>query len=86
MFNIGDFIPWINFLDLQGYIKRMKALAKKFDRFMEHVLVGHIERRKAVKDYAAKDMVDVLLQLAEDPTLEVKLERHGVNAFSQVHR
>ena len=86
VFNIGDFIPWINFLDLQGYIKRMKALAKKFDRFMEYVLVEHIERRKAVKDYAAKDMVDVLLQLAEDPTLEVKLERHGVKAFSQVHR
>ncbi|OIW21823.1 hypothetical protein TanjilG_12082 [Lupinus angustifolius] len=81
--NIGDFIPWINFLDLQGYIKRMKVLAKKFDRFMEHVLDEHIERRKGVKDYVAKDMVDVLLQLAEDPTLEVKLERHGVKAFTQ---
>ncbi|KAJ1407084.1 Cytochrome P450 [Sesbania bispinosa] len=81
--NIGDFIPWINFLDLQGYIKRMKALSKKFDRFMEHVLEEHIERRKGVKDYVAKDMVDVLLQLAEDPALEVKLERHGVKAFSQ---
>ncbi|KAL1293711.1 dimethylnonatriene synthase [Arachis hypogaea] len=81
--NIGDFIPWIHFLDLQGYIKRMKALAKKFDRFMEHVLDEHIERRRAVKDYVAKDMVDVLLELAEDPNLEVKLERHGVKAFSQ---
>ncbi|KAK4410471.1 Trimethyltridecatetraene synthase [Sesamum angolense] len=28
-------------------------------------------------------MVDVLLELAEDPTLEVKLERHGVKAFTQ---
>lgn len=81
--NIGDFIPWIHFLDLQGYVKRMKALSKKFDRFMEHVLEEHIERRKNVKDYVAKDMVDVLLQLAEDPNLEVKLERHGVKAFTQ---
>ncbi|XP_047147702.1 trimethyltridecatetraene synthase-like [Vigna umbellata] len=81
--NIGDFIPWINFLDLQGYIKRMKTLSKKFDRFMEHVLDEHIERKKGVKDYVAKDMVDLLLQLAEDPTLEVKLERHGVKAFTQ---
>ncbi|MED6160677.1 hypothetical protein PIB30_053680 [Stylosanthes scabra] len=81
--NLGDFIPWIHFLDLQGYVKRMKALAKKFDRFMEHVLDEHIERRKAVKGYVAKDMVDVLLELAEDPNLEVKLERHGVKAFSQ---
>lgn len=82
--NIGDFIPWIHFLDLQGYVKRMKTLGKKFDRFMEHVLEEHIERRKNVKDFVAKDMVDVLLQLADDPDLEVKLERHGVKAFTQV--
>ncbi|MED6205085.1 hypothetical protein PIB30_014772 [Stylosanthes scabra] len=45
--NIRDFIPWINFLDLQGYIKKMKMLGKKFDRFIERVLDEHIERRKA---------------------------------------
>ena len=82
--NIGDSIPWIDFLDLQGYIKRMKALSKKFDRFLEHVLDEHIERMKGVKDYVAKDMVDVLLQFAEDPSLDVKLERHGIKAFTQV--
>ncbi|MED6160676.1 hypothetical protein PIB30_053679 [Stylosanthes scabra] len=86
VFNIGDFIPWINFLDLQGYIKRMKVLGKKFDRFMEHVLDEHIKRRKAVKDYVAEDMVDVLLEIAEDPTLEVKLQRNGVKAFSQPNK
>ncbi|KAG6665045.1 trimethyltridecatetraene synthase-like [Carya illinoinensis] len=81
--NIGDSMPWIDFLDLQGYIKRMKALNKKFDRFLEHVLDEHIARRKGVKEHAANDMVDVLLQLAEDPTLDVKLERHGIKAFTQ---
>ncbi|WRX26155.1 Cytochrome P450 - like 10 [Theobroma cacao] len=81
--DIGDSIPWLSFLDLQGYIKRMKALSKKFDRFLEHVLDEHNARRKGVKDYVAKDMVDVLLQLADDPHLDVKLERHGVKAFSQ---
>ncbi|MCH93807.1 flavonoid 3'-monooxygenase-like, partial [Trifolium medium] len=65
------------------YVKRMKALGKKFDRFMEHVLEEHIEKRKNAKDYVAKDMVDVLLQLAEDPNLEVKLERPGVKGFTQ---
>ncbi|KAK8664423.1 hypothetical protein V6N13_084215 [Hibiscus sabdariffa] len=81
--DIGDSIPWLSFLDLQGYIKRMKALAKKFDMFLEHVLDEHNERRKGVRDYVAKDMVDVLLQLSEDPTLDVKLERLSVKAFSQ---
>lgn len=70
-------------LMLQGYIKRMKALSKKFDRFLEHVLDEHEQMRKGAENYAAKDMVDVLLQLAEDPNLEVKVERHGVKAFTQ---
>ena len=82
--NIGDSIPWIDFLDLQGYVKRMKVLSKKFDRFLEHVLDEHNARRKGVENYVAKDMVDVLLQFADDPTLEVKLERHGVKGFTQV--
>ncbi|MFQ6644746.1 hypothetical protein Gotur_019647 [Gossypium turneri] len=81
--DIGDSIPWLRFLDLQGYIKRMKALSKKFDRFLEHVLDEHNARREGAEDYVAKDMVDVLLQLSEDPNLEVKLERHGVKAFTQ---
>ncbi|KAK8664421.1 hypothetical protein V6N13_084213 [Hibiscus sabdariffa] len=81
--DIGDSIPWLSFLDLQGNIKRMKALSKKFDRFFEHVLDEHNERRKGVRGYVAKDMLDVLLQLSEDPNLDVKVERHGVKAFCQ---
>ncbi|KAE8708726.1 Lipoxygenase 3 [Hibiscus syriacus] len=81
--DIGDSIPWLSFLDLQGNIRRMKVLAKRFDRFLEHVLDEHNERRKGVEDYVAKDMLDVLLRLSEDPTLEVKLERHGVKAFTK---
>lgn len=33
VFDIGDSIPWLRFLDLQGNIRRMKAVAKKFDSF-----------------------------------------------------
>ncbi|KAA8540239.1 hypothetical protein F0562_024198 [Nyssa sinensis] len=83
VFNIGDSIPWIDFLDLQGYVKRMKVLSKKFDLFLEHVIDEHNATRMAVENYVAKDMVDVLLQLADDPNLEIKLERHGVKAFTQ---
>ncbi|PRQ51568.1 putative flavonoid 3'-monooxygenase [Rosa chinensis] len=80
--NIGDFSPWLDFLDLQGYIKRMKALSKKLDRFLEHVLDEHIENKKA-KGFVATDIVDVLLQLADDPDLVVKLEGHGIKGFTQ---
>ncbi|KAL9459951.1 hypothetical protein AB3S75_003200 [Citrus x aurantiifolia] len=83
--DIGDAIPWLSFLDLQGNIKRMKAVKKKADKFYEHVLDDHEHhaRRKWVKEHGAKDMVDVLLQLADDPTLEVKLERDHIKASIQ---
>ncbi|KAI8019614.1 Trimethyltridecatetraene synthase [Camellia lanceoleosa] len=79
--NVGDWIPWIDFLDLQGYVKRMKALSKKFERFHDLVLGEHIARKEEEKDFVAKDMVDVLLQLLDDPNLEIKLNGDSVKAF-----
>ncbi|TXG61667.1 hypothetical protein EZV62_013030 [Acer yangbiense] len=59
--NIRDWIPWIDFMDLQGYSK-MKGL---------------------MEDFVPKDMVDLLLQLADDPNLEVKLNYDSVRGFTQ---
>ncbi|KAK9131415.1 hypothetical protein Sjap_011902 [Stephania japonica] len=82
--NIGDLIPWLGFLDLQGYVRRMKKLGKKLDRFLEHVIDEHNKRREAEKDgWAPRDMVDVLLQFVDDPNLEVKINRTSVKAVSQ---
>ncbi|KAH7856868.1 hypothetical protein Vadar_006438 [Vaccinium darrowii] len=44
--NIADSIPWLDCLDLQGYIKRMKIVGKKFDRLLEHVLDEHNATKK----------------------------------------
>ncbi|XP_047324952.1 trimethyltridecatetraene synthase-like [Impatiens glandulifera] len=83
VFTIGDSIPWLAFLDLGGYVKRMKVLGKKFDEFLEYVLEEHIARRSIDRENSDnKDMMDVLLELADDSTLEVKLERRGVKAFT----
>ncbi|XP_030933038.1 trimethyltridecatetraene synthase-like [Quercus lobata] len=81
--NIGDWIPWIDFLDLQGYVKRMKALRKKLDRFHDHVFDEHKARREGEKDFVPKDMVDLLLQMADDPNLDVKLTYESVKGFTQ---
>ena len=82
--NIGDWIPWIAFLDLQGYVKRMKALREKLDRFQDDMLEKHRAKREADDSGGAKDMVDMLLRLADDPDLEVKLPIDGVKAFTLV--
>ncbi|KAK1365167.1 hypothetical protein POM88_040728 [Heracleum sosnowskyi] len=84
--NLGDWIPWINFLDLQGYVKRMKALSKKFDRIYDHVLDEHRDRRDLEKDkFVAHDFVDFLLQLSDDQesSLEVKLNPDQIKGLTQ---
>ncbi|CAO2173025.1 unnamed protein product [Urochloa humidicola] len=82
--NIGDWIPWLDCLDLQGYVRRMQKLGRMFDAFMEHVLDEHAARRRREGgSFVARDMVDVLMELADDPSLEVTLGRVGVKAFTQ---
>ncbi|CAL5074094.1 unnamed protein product [Urochloa decumbens] len=84
VFSIGDFVPWLDWLDLQGYVGRMKKMSATFDRFLEHVLDAHKERRRLEGErFVARDMVDVLLQLADDPSLEVPLSRDNVKAITQ---
>ncbi|PUZ41007.1 hypothetical protein GQ55_9G468600 [Panicum hallii var. hallii] len=79
--NVGDMIPWLSWLDPQ--IKRIKRLGEMFDRFLEQVLDEHDERRRwEGEEFAAMDMVDLLLGLAEDPNLEIPIGRDGVKGFT----
>ncbi|KAL3339921.1 hypothetical protein AABB24_028501 [Solanum stoloniferum] len=72
--NIGDWIPWLSWFDLQGYVKQMKTLGKNFKEFLKYVIEDHKAiKRQIEEDYVPKDMVDTLLHLADDPNLEVKL-------------
>ena len=84
VFNIEDWLPWLDFLDSQGYVKRMKALIKKFDQFLDHIFDEHKAKKEGVKDFVPKDIVNVLLQLADDPNVDIKLTYDNIKAFIQV--
>ncbi|CDP00858.1 unnamed protein product [Coffea canephora] len=81
--NIGDWVPWHNVFDLRGYVKQMKEVDKDYEKFFNFVLEDHKARTKAEKDFVPRDMVDILLNLAEDPNLEVKLSRESVKGLIQ---
>ncbi|KAK8553374.1 hypothetical protein V6N13_062182 [Hibiscus sabdariffa] len=86
VFHIGDWISWLEFLDLQGYLKRMKALKKKLDRFLDHVFDEHKRRKEELrKDFVPENMVDLLLQLADDPDLDVKLSYDALRGLTLVY-
>ncbi|CAM0912419.1 unnamed protein product [Alopecurus aequalis] len=72
--NVGDFVPWLARLDLQGYVGRMKRVGATLDAFMERVLDEHAERRRQLDGEGSPVgdpcMVDVLLELADGDRLE----------------
>ncbi|XP_054821634.1 flavonoid 3'-monooxygenase-like [Prosopis cineraria] len=63
VFNIGDFIPALEFLDLQGVQAKMKKLHKRFDEFLTSI----IEEHKVSKSEKHKDLLSTLLSLKDVP-------------------
>ena len=63
VFNIGDFIPVLEFLDLQGVQAKMKKLHKRFDGFLTSI----IEEHKVRKSEKHNDMLTTLLSLKDVP-------------------
>ncbi|KAA8524316.1 hypothetical protein F0562_010740 [Nyssa sinensis] len=81
--NIGDLVPWINFLDLQGYVKRMKNLRKKFDKLLDHIIDDIKTTRRVQGDSKIRTMVDALFDLLEEPNPEFCFTRKHIKAVLQ---
>ena len=73
-FNIGDFIPYLDWLDLQGIKRRMMKVKKTFDPLVEKIIderlpmanARSIDGQAEAKAERVKDFVDVLLQISSE--------------------
>lgn len=77
--NLGDYIPFIAPLDLQGLTKRMKDVSRVFDDFFEKIIDEHIQSKD--KDGKTKDFVDVMLRFMGSEESEYRIERTNVKAI-----
>nr|XP_034907420.1 cytochrome P450 71AU50-like [Populus alba] len=77
-FNLGDYIPPIAPLDLQGLTKRMKAVGKVFDEFFEKSIVEHIQFKD---ENRTKDFVDVMLDFLGSEETEYRIGRDNIKAI-----
>ncbi|PKA49746.1 Flavonoid 3'-monooxygenase [Apostasia shenzhenica] len=74
-FNIGDFVPGIGWLDLQGLVTRMKKIHKKFDEFLDKVIADHrvtpMNKEMADGDAGSShnDLLSVVLEQVKENTL-----------------
>lgn len=65
VFNVGDYIPSLQWMDLQGYVRRMKKVGAKFKTILQEVIDVRRELRKADPS-SPKDLLDVLLAAAQE--------------------
>nr|ACN40653.1 unknown [Picea sitchensis] len=88
-FNIGDFIPYLDWLDLQGISRCMKKIHKTFDEFAEKIIDDHVNvnhlmaaasngQKRADAEPHVQDFVDVLLHMAVTNT---KITRKTIKAL-----
>ncbi|KAJ6678039.1 CYTOCHROME P450 93A3-LIKE [Salix viminalis] len=77
-FNLGDYIPPIAPLDLQGLTKRMKAVGKVFDDFFEKIIDEHIQFKDETR---TRDFVDVMLDFVGSEETEYRIGRDNIKAI-----
>jgi len=94
-FNVDDYIALCRGWDLQGLRRRAAAVHRRFDALLEEILRHKEEAREArrlldgdgddhMKAKATthkEDLLDILMDKAEDKTAEVKLTRDNIKAF-----
>lgn len=67
--NIRDFLPFLNWVGLNGLDKRLKVLKQKRDKFMQDLIKEHRKEKKSENfrdQQTSKTMTDVLLSLQEN--------------------
>lgn len=66
VFNIGDFIPALEWLDLQGVQGKMKKLHQRFDRFLSGILEEHKTKARQGKGKVTHmDLLSTLISLED---------------------
>ncbi|XP_059068276.1 cytochrome P450 750A1-like [Cryptomeria japonica] len=75
--NIGDFIPCLDWLDLQGVKRRMKKAHKSIDQVISKLIEEHQRRKRKLQkqndeqQLASKDIIDVLLEMKSFDGMEI---------------
>ncbi|XP_027365745.1 3,9-dihydroxypterocarpan 6A-monooxygenase-like [Abrus precatorius] len=84
-FNVSDFVWFCRSLDLQGMKKRVEEIMERFDVMMERVIEEHqmerVERKESGEGEKVRDLLDILLDIHEDESTEVKLTRENIKAL-----
>ncbi|KAL5732081.1 hypothetical protein ACHQM5_004738 [Ranunculus cassubicifolius] len=82
-FNIADYISWLEPFDLQGMIRRIKAISKVLDANLEEIIDEHARDAQKLQG-KHRDFVDMMLSLMDSNkynTRELQLDRDYIKAI-----
>ncbi|XP_018809611.1 cytochrome P450 71AU50-like [Juglans regia] len=77
--NLADCIPFIASLDCQGLTRRMKAVSKTINDFLEKIIDEHVQSKDENK---TNDFVDAMLNLVGSKELAYNIERSNIKAIT----
>ncbi|KAF0911633.1 hypothetical protein E2562_011641 [Oryza meyeriana var. granulata] len=81
-FNAEDFVALCRGWDLQGLGRRTREVHARFDTLLEAMIGAKEEARsRSGGRRESKDLLDMLMDAAEDDTAEVRLTRENIKAF-----
>ncbi|KAL6978837.1 hypothetical protein U1Q18_020505 [Sarracenia purpurea var. burkii] len=83
IFVISDAIPWVEWFDFGGYLKRMKRAFKEIDEVLDCWVEEHVQKRIMEDDddddcHERGDFIDVMLSILPEDTIMNGYKRHTI--------
>ena len=76
-FNIGDYIPFLAWMDLQGLKRRLKNMHVIIDNLLEYIIDEYVAQNDP---NVLPDLVDVLHAVSTDKDMEFQITRDNIKA------
>nr|TKR98347.1 hypothetical protein D5086_0000204820 [Populus alba] len=80
--SLGDILGPFRIFDFSGNGKKLVGALQAYDRLVERIFKEHEEKaNKGFEEGERKDLMDILLEIYNDPTAEIKLSKNDVKSF-----
>eukprot|EP00250_Pteridium_aquilinum_P012884 c21004_g1_i1 orf=84-1676(+) len=79
VFYVGDYMPWLAWLDPNGYLKRMKTTGRRVKAVLQDVINKRRSESQGEKQ-GPQDLLDVLLAASQDKDRAAQITDHNIMA------
>ncbi|KAJ6741876.1 FLAVONOID 3'-MONOOXYGENASE-RELATED [Salix viminalis] len=80
--SLGDILGPFRIFDFSGNGKKLVGALQAYDRLVERILQEHEEKpKKGFVEGERKDLMDILLEIYNDPAAEIKLSKNDIKSF-----